>query len=283
MKSILLISSLICLVMVTGCTSLSQLSPYRTAKYKEEGPATPVVKVIGIWQPGEGQTPDHRPARGFAGQLMFFSPGIQKPIRVHGDVSIYVFDNEGDYENQVEPLSVFTFTDEEWNYFFHESKLGATYQVFIPYMKKGSHGADCSIRIKYEPKDGMKIYSQVARITLSGPRSSNSAIAKSPTVISDETDTRLTSMQANDRKIQQASHQMETFSSMIKNAGDQSSGQNDSMNRLKKILSNLEGEKENVENSYQVEYRKTLNGKLVDDEELEQYATNDEVVHSEYM
>lgn len=158
-----------------GCTQLALFS-LGGPKFVEASAKNPVGDIMCAWEPADGQGLEGLPCRGFAGQLMFFTIGHAQPAKVSGDVSIYVFDNQGSVTDQSEPLHIFNFNDVSWNAFLRESNLGAAYQVFIPYTRTGTHEANCTLRVKFTPKDGgQPVYSRMANITLPGRRTGRPA------------------------------------------------------------------------------------------------------------
>lgn len=155
--------TIVALLAATGCTSLPTL-----AMFGEQIPVAdaqhPVMDMSCIWQAGEGRTPEGFPCRGFCGQMMFIAAGSRKPAIVNGSVKVYVFDHL-----QTEPLNMYEFTPQEWATFARKTNLGMTYQLFVPYTRKGSHHADCSIRICFTSADtGRSIWSQPTSIVLNG-------------------------------------------------------------------------------------------------------------------
>jgi hypothetical protein len=47
--------------------------------------------------------------------------------------------------------------------------MGASYQIFIPYIRPGNHGANCTLRIRYTPRGGgAPVYSEMVEINLEG-------------------------------------------------------------------------------------------------------------------
>lgn len=154
-----------------GCQHLNLFQRYSLNKLPRDSREHPIREVIALWEPAEGTDMDGAPCRGFAGQVLFFAHGIDEPVRVDGDVIIYVFDDQGDEEEQSHPLHTFKFEGGAWEAYLRGTKtLGATYQIFIPYTRKGAHQATCSLRVKYEPRGGIPIYSKMASIILAGTK-----------------------------------------------------------------------------------------------------------------
>lgn len=129
-----------------------------------------VKEIVCLWEPGEGVGLDGLPTRGFAGQLLFFKPGSDVPVRVDGDVRIYVFDDQGTMAEQSRPLHEFDFPSAVWQAFAHDTNLGPAYQIFVPYTRKGHNFADCAIRVRFTAKDQLPVYSKMANVALSGRR-----------------------------------------------------------------------------------------------------------------
>lgn len=160
----------LCLTILSGCQSLDMgvMRPGRSIP--EATPRDPVREVVCLWEPGEGLGLDGQPARGFAGQMLFFTAGNPDPVRVDGDVSIFVFDNLGTVEEQAKPIHQFDFSSEAWNTYLRDTNVGAAYQLFIPYTRKGGYSADCVLRVRVTPENGLPVYSKMSTIHLSGLR-----------------------------------------------------------------------------------------------------------------
>ena len=152
-----------------GCSTIDVNLPWEksipTASEKH-----PVREVMALWQPGEGRGLDQLPTRGFAGQILFFAAGIKTPVKVDGDVTIYVFDDVGTREEQKKPIHQFNFDAGSWNTYLTKTNFGPAYQIFIPYTRKGAHQANCALRIKLEPVSGSKMFSDVANVVLKGEK-----------------------------------------------------------------------------------------------------------------
>jgi hypothetical protein len=163
------------MVSACGCVSVPGFSGL-FRKYPVADAQHPIVELMGIWQAGEGRTPDGLPCRGFAGQLLFMVAGDPLSAQVNGGIKVYVFDDVGNPHEQARPIDVFEFTPEQFQTFGHPTKLGMTYQLFIPYRRTGIETRDCAVRVKFMPANGTTpLYSQTASITLPGktPASAN--------------------------------------------------------------------------------------------------------------
>ncbi len=67
------------------------------------GPRNPVVRILGMWEPGEAML-DGKSIRGFSSQLLFFSHNSDQAALVDGDLVVYVFDDVGTSEEQAIPM-----------------------------------------------------------------------------------------------------------------------------------------------------------------------------------
>ena len=164
---------LLCGTLLTGCQQLHIV----TDQLMNTDPVTkipvateedPVVELVCLWEAGEGVTVEGSPTRGFAGQVLFFSARQQEPVRIDGTVRIMVFDNLGTPEEQSKPIHQFDFDGTSFNSFLTDTNMGAAYQLFIPYTRKGAHKADCALRIRYTPQSGRPVFSKLAKVVLSG-------------------------------------------------------------------------------------------------------------------
>src|SRR5690606_19225612 len=54
--------------------------------------------------------------------------------------------------------------------------LGSAYQVFVPYVRKGPWQAHCALRVRFTPKEGRPIFSDLVHVTLPGPHSPTGAV-----------------------------------------------------------------------------------------------------------
>jgi hypothetical protein len=135
----------------------------------EASAKNPVVKILCLWEPSEGRDPNGLPCRGFAGQVLFLGNHGGTPVKVQGDVAIYVFDDFGTPEEQARPLHVFEFKGGSWDRHLKVGTFGPAYHVFVPYTRPGGYEANCSLRIKLTPYDGAPVvYSDPSNLPLKG-------------------------------------------------------------------------------------------------------------------
>lgn len=190
-----------CLAAASGCATSNLLRMDKLAFWNHNKLVTadsrnPVADILCIWQPSEGRDPQGVPSRGFGGQILFMTHGSSEPCAVEGDVRIYVFDDQGAREEQIKPIHQYDFTADVWKQHLRMGTLGPSYQVFVPYPRKGFHQARCSLRIRFKPTQGPAIYSSMAEVILPGPEGKeqkSSPVAKKAVAEADEEDAEVTS------------------------------------------------------------------------------------------
>jgi hypothetical protein len=153
-------------VLASGCAQTSLFKG--AAKIEAATPKEPAVKLLCIWEPARGRGPNGMPTRGMAGQLMFFTRSNPSPVAVDGDVRIYLFDNAGTREEQAKPIHQFDFTPETWQAHLRDGNLGPSYHLFVPYVRGGFQQVECSLQVRFTPKEGPVVYSEMTSVVLPG-------------------------------------------------------------------------------------------------------------------
>lgn len=153
--------------LLAGCASAGLLKLGKH-DFPKAGPTNPVVQVMALWQPAEGMGLNNTMGRGFAGQVYFITQQEAIPAQVDGAVRIYVFDDQGEVEDQVKPFHQFDYPADAWQAHMQVGKLGPTYSVFVPYTRKGRRQAHCSLRLRFTPKNGPTTYSEMVDVELPG-------------------------------------------------------------------------------------------------------------------
>ena len=140
-------------------------SDVRELTSRPETGSSRVGAIVALWQEATGSTSDGLPTRGFAGQLMFFDAREKQPVEADGTVQIYLFDDFNDDPTQ--PVHVLSFVGGSWEKYRRDTKLGTTYQVFVPYPEARSREARCSLRVRFENAVS-RVVSEPARVVLAG-------------------------------------------------------------------------------------------------------------------
>ena len=167
-------------LLVTGCSTLESV-PKPFAKLKnvpKASRANPAVRIMGLWQPGEGDGIDGTVGRGFVGQIYFFTGQSESPVAVDGDVRVYVFDDIGTPEQQKKPIHQFDFKDGAWQGYQSESAIGPCYNIYVPYTRKGGLAAQCQLRMRLTRPDGSQLFSEMTEVELAGIARENSVMKR---------------------------------------------------------------------------------------------------------
>jgi hypothetical protein len=155
------------LLAASGCSSLGNFR-LGQERIPQASPKNPIVQVLAMWQPGEGPGIDNKTTRGFVGTLYFFTSKSPIAAKTNGSVSVYLFDDQGEEEEQVKPLHHFIWESKDISQLGQPGKLGQSYTIFIPYTRPGFHKAQCSLRVTYTPDAGSPVNSEMAYVALPG-------------------------------------------------------------------------------------------------------------------
>ena len=158
----------LCSVTLTGCSQTTSGLSSVSKKIKLPHKQLPIVRVLCLWEPSEGIGLNGAPARGFAGQVLFFNSVDPSPVPVEGKVEIYEFDDMGTLDEQAKPIHKFVFESGAWNAHQGDGSLGPGYNLFLPYVKKHSYETTCALRLRFTPENGNPVYSELNKITLPG-------------------------------------------------------------------------------------------------------------------
>ncbi len=153
------------LLLSSGCATLD--IPWFD-RMPEAGRRNPVVQIVCMWEPSEGRDPQGAPCRGFAGQILFLGNRGGTPVKVEGEVSVYVFDDLGTEAEQATPIHQFNFDAGAWNRHLQKGSLGPAYYCFIPYTRPGNMAANCTVRLKLTPQEGQGLTSDPSHIAMRG-------------------------------------------------------------------------------------------------------------------
>lgn len=167
-------------ILATGCSTLESV-PNSLTKLKNAPKATrtnPAVRIMGLWQPGEGDGIDGTVGRGFVGQIYFFTGQSESPVVVSGDVRVYVFDDAGTPDQQKKPIHQFDFKDGAWQGYQSESAIGPCYNIYVPYTRKGGFAAHCQLRMRLTRPDGSQLFSEMTEVQLAGIPRENSVMKR---------------------------------------------------------------------------------------------------------
>lgn len=135
--------------------------------YPIAGTDDPALRVVGTWEASRGLGIRNREARGFAGRIKFLTK-TSTPATVDGSLDIYLFDDQGTEEENETPIHRFQYSPEVWAICARKTNDGPIYEVFVPYTRDGNHAAKCDLVVKFTPKDGPAILSDLVTVALHG-------------------------------------------------------------------------------------------------------------------
>lgn len=149
----------------SGCASVPGIKP---SKLAYATPRNPAVRCLCMWQQAEGPGLNGETTRGFSGQLFFFPREGAVPVAIQGDLKIYLFDDLGTDEDQSRPIHQVEVPNAELNAYLGETQFGPCYSVFVPYTRKGTHEANCALRVKLVRDDSGPLMSEITQVRLQG-------------------------------------------------------------------------------------------------------------------
>jgi len=146
MKNI--ISLTIFSILLTGCMSIPKMD---LSALKSPGPVTTVVVA---WEPAVSG--GDKPMRGFGGRVYFYDQDKDRPVKVAGTVVVYAFDEEGRSAGDTKPNEGFVFDAKMLKGVYTKTKLGHSYNLWIPWDAAGPEGQakKISLIVRYTPKQG---------------------------------------------------------------------------------------------------------------------------------
>ena len=176
--------AVIALLLATTCLSGCAIIDIEKAfsSKDKQGPPEP-VKVTAIWTHTTLDQTGQVPVRGFGGRIMFYpAPDLadqwkdkdkksrqdELPIRVHGTLTVYAFDETTDGRRGDAPSRKFVFTSDELKKHYSKSILGPSYSIWLPWDEVGGPPRQISLMIRFEPKKGKLIVSESSRHLLPG-------------------------------------------------------------------------------------------------------------------
>jgi hypothetical protein len=141
-------------------------------------PPGPADKALAAWTPAV-QTGD-QPQRGFGGRVYFYDSEAKRPIKVDGTIAVYTFDETNRKPNDNEPTRIYTFAKDDVKKSYSKSKLGHSYNLWIPWDASGPDGdaKKVSFIVRYIPDKGNSIISPQATAYLVGNNINNEMLAK---------------------------------------------------------------------------------------------------------
>lgn len=175
--TVLLLGSI--LATSTGCQTWGNKSTSTTWWGKSKEPVPPdapenfgeAVKMDISWKDDVLPGPGGRLQRGVGGRVHFFDKN-DKPIRVHGSMTVYGFDEHNGKSTSPRPDKRFHFKDEELQSVYSESAIGHSYSIWLPWDEQGYQRQVAMMPIFRAP-DGRLLKGDHTQAVLHGPENPN--------------------------------------------------------------------------------------------------------------
>ena len=127
--------------------------------WAKNAPKTP-VQIVDTWSSYAQTTADGTVMRGVAGRIHFYgNQRDNQPVKVDGNLTVYVFDGNEKDPAHTKPLKIFQFkADTLEKYYSHQKPLGHGYNVFLPIDEIGGEEKPLSILTRFDDRLEEGIY-----------------------------------------------------------------------------------------------------------------------------
>jgi len=143
-------------------------------------PSGPPAKSVAVWEPAVKHEAGLEPKRGFGGRVYFYDQESKKPIKIKGNVVVYAFDEDGRKADDNMPTRSYLFDKSDVKKLYSKSKLGPSYNFWIPWDSEGpdGHAKKISLIVRYVPEVGSSVVSSQAVVYLPGKFGQTEIMAK---------------------------------------------------------------------------------------------------------
>lgn len=148
-----------------GCTSLN-IPKDMYWPWDKDKPVKP-VRLSDVWTYTVLRQPNQPGIRGFGGRIMFFGKD-DKTTKIDGTITVYAFDANAEDPSQAEPERKFVFPGKDLEKRYQESKVGHSYNVWLPWDEVGGEQRQLVLVTRLETKDGEVVMGAASRQLLSG-------------------------------------------------------------------------------------------------------------------
>ena len=135
-------------LLATGCASIETPSmpalpslpnlPESLSSWQAKDETTESPKSLAVvWKTAVLQAPGATPTRGFGGIVTFYGPDRKTPIKVDGQLTVYVYEDSPRTSEKVAPDAKFVVPADQLAKQYKESPLGHAYSVWVPWDKAG--------------------------------------------------------------------------------------------------------------------------------------------------
>lgn len=168
---------LLAVLVCSGCAGMNSWSKPDLSKWTPPGPP---AKALAVWEPAVRHDGGEKPMRGFGGRVYFYDQEAKRPIKVKGNVVVYAFDEDGRSSDDNVPTRSYFFDQQDIKKLHSKSKLGPSYNFWIPWDTEGPDGAakKISLIVRFVPDVGSSVVSSQAVAYLPGKRNQTELMAK---------------------------------------------------------------------------------------------------------
>lgn len=159
--------SVCALAAVLGCARFDLKRGIPWGANDPDGPGSP-GKVVAVWSEALLSGPGQTPIRGFGGRLMFFNEADQPSIEVGGTLVVYGFDETNRDASNAVPDRKFVFTEEQLAQHHEKTRLGHSYNFWLPWDEVGGNQKEISLIARFMPKGGGVVVSEQTKHLLPG-------------------------------------------------------------------------------------------------------------------
>ena len=152
----------------SGCAQFNIKETFSNPFKSEDNDPHLPARVLAVWVDTIRYTQGEAPTRGFGGRIMFYKHGEEKPVKVEGDLVVYAFDEDDRKPADPRPTRKYVFRADQMEAHYSKSKVGHSYNFFIPWDNVGGTQKDISLIVRFQPKLGPVIASEQTRHLLPG-------------------------------------------------------------------------------------------------------------------
>ncbi|MDR0871007.1 MAG: hypothetical protein LBN39_09465 [Planctomycetaceae bacterium] len=146
--------TVILFIAFSGCQSLAYKQMQAKNPMAKNAAKSP-AKMVGVWSSYAQTMPEGKAVRGVAGRVHFYTDSNKKkPVKVDGNVNVFVFDAEEKDPAHSKPLRVYQFNADtlEKHYSF-KKPIGHGYDFFLPFDELGGEEKKLCIMTRFD--DGL--------------------------------------------------------------------------------------------------------------------------------
>ena len=174
-----------------GCASFSSTTVEKvseslpvssvTEMFEKEEPVVAPKSLAVVWTTTVLEKQAAEATRGFGGVVTFYDADQDRPVRVHGDLTIYAYDEHSRKTDNSSPDRKYVFTREQLEKHYGDGPTGPTYHIWVPWDRVGGPRQDVSLILRFDPAEGKAVMSNSSRAVLPGANDNRDRIWASHT------------------------------------------------------------------------------------------------------